>query len=117
MKDRVIGHKRYANPSRSLDMSYSPRNIVSGLQASHEAHRRALGQSPEKRCSQKQQCSEGNLLMLNGSKGVLEVSIVSRGWLRRRTRSGLTRMRGWIMGYGLNNLVITRYPTKVSLVK
>jgi len=53
-------------------------------------------------------CSKGNLLLLNGSKGVLEVGIVRRGWLRGRTKSCLTRMRGWMMGCGLNNLVITR---------
>ena len=61
--------------------------------------------------------SKGNLLLLNGPKGVLEVRIVRRDWLRRRTRSSLTKMSGWIMRYGSNNLDITRYPIKVSLVK
>ena len=38
--------------------------------------------------------SKGHLLLLNGPKGGLEVSIVSRGWLGGRTRFGLTRRRG-----------------------
>jgi len=61
--------------------------------------------------------SKENLLLLNGSKGVLKVGIVRNGWLRGRTRSYLTGIRGWMMGCGLNNLVITRYPIKVSPVK
>ena len=62
-------------------------------------------------------CSKGNLLLLNGSKGALEVGIVKRGWLRGRTRSYLTRIRGSMMGCRLNNLVITGYLIKVSPVK
>ena len=54
---------------------------------------------------------------MNGPKGVLEVRIVKWGWLRGITRSGLTRSRGWMMGYRLNNLLITRYPIKVTSVK
>ena len=38
--------------------------------------------------------SEGHVLILNGPKGCLSVSIVSRWWLRGRARSGLTGMRG-----------------------
>ena len=62
-------------------------------------------------------CLKGNLLLLNGSKGVLEVGIVRRGWLRGRTRSCLTRIRGWMMGCRSNNFIITRYLIKVILVK
>ena len=36
-------------------------------------------------------CSKENLLLLNGSKGVLEVRIVRRGWLRRRFRYDFTK--------------------------
>jgi len=61
--------------------------------------------------------SEGNLLLLDGSKGVLVVSTIKRGWLRGRTRSCLTRMRGWVMEYGSNNLLVTRYPIKVTSMK
>ena len=61
--------------------------------------------------------SEGHLLLLDRPKGVLEVDIVSRGWFRGRTRSGLTKMRGWMMRCGLNNLGITRHLIKVSPVK
>ena len=61
-------------------------------------------------------CSKGDLLFLNGPKGGLEVSIVSLGWSRERTRSGLTRIKGW-KGCRLNNLGISWYPIKVSLVK
>jgi len=52
--------------------------------------------------------SEGKLLLLDASKGVLETGVV---------RSGRTRMRGWMMRCGLINLGITRYPIKVSPVK
>ena len=62
-------------------------------------------------------CSKENLLSLNGSKGVFEVGIARRRWLRGRTRSCLIRMRGWMMGCGSNNLVITRYPIKASPMK
>ena len=61
--------------------------------------------------------SKGNLLLLNGSKGVLEARIVQRGWLRGRTRSDLTRLRGWMIGCGSKKLVITRYPMTVIPVK
>ena len=54
-KDEMVGHKRYANPARSLNMPYSLGNIEFGWQSSHEAHRGALGQSPEERRSSKQQ--------------------------------------------------------------
>jgi len=60
----VIGHKRYTNLSRPQDMPYSPGNIESGKQASHEVHRGALGQCPEERCSHKQQMLEGKLAKL-----------------------------------------------------
>ena len=62
-------------------------------------------------------CSKENLLLLNGSKGVLEVGIVRRRWFRERIRSCFTRLSGWMMGCRLNNLVTTRCPIKVSLVK
>jgi len=51
VEDKVVGHKRYANPAWSLDMPYSPRNTVSGQKASHKAHRGTLGQSPKERHS------------------------------------------------------------------
>ena len=60
---------------------------------------------------------EGHLLLLDGPKGILEVGMVSRGWLRERNKSDLTKMRGWMMGYRSNNLIIIRYPIKVSPVK
>jgi len=43
VEDMVVGHKRYVNPSKSLDMPCSHGNTVSGQQASHEAHHGALG--------------------------------------------------------------------------
>jgi len=58
--------------------------------------------------------SEEHLLLLDGPKGVLEIGIVRRGWLRGITGFGLTRMRGGIMGCGLDDL---GYPVKVSPVK
>ena len=61
--------------------------------------------------------SEKNSLHLNGHKGVLEVKIVRSGWLIRRTRSGLTRLRGWLVGCRSNNILITKDPIKVNLVK
>ena len=61
--------------------------------------------------------SEGNLLILNRPKGVMEVRIVRWGWLRGITRSGLTRSRGWLVGCESNNLHITRHPIKVTSVK
>jgi len=76
-----------------------------------------LDKVPKSSVFRSNKCLEENLLLLNGSKGVLEVRIVRRDWLRRRTRSSLTKMSGWIMRYGSNNLDITRYPIKVSLVK
>ena len=61
--------------------------------------------------------SEGNLLLMNGTKCVLEVKIVRWGWLRESTRSSLTRLRGWLVGRRSNNLLIARYPIKVTSVK
>ena len=58
--------------------------------------------------------SKGQLLLLNGPKGGLEVNIVSRWWLEGKARSCLTRMRGSRVACRLNNLAITRYPIKVS---
>jgi len=43
VEDGVVGHKRYGNPARFLEMAYSLGNIVSRKQATHEAHRGALG--------------------------------------------------------------------------
>jgi len=37
--------------------------------------------------------------------------------LRRGTRACLTRIRGRLVGYGSNNLIITRHPVKVILAK
>ena len=76
-----------------------------------------LGKVPKSSVLISNKCAKGNLLLLNGSKGVLEVSIVRRGWLRGRTRACWTRMRGWMMGCGSNDLLITSYPIKVTLVK
>ena len=59
VEDGVIGHRRYANLARSLDVPYSLGNIMSGKQATHEAHRGALGQSPKQQRSQKQQTLGG----------------------------------------------------------
>jgi len=39
----VVGHKIYVSPARSINMPYSPKNIESRKQPSHEAHRGALG--------------------------------------------------------------------------
>jgi len=61
-------------------------------------------------------CSKGHLLLLNRPKGGLEVSIVSFGWSGGRTRTGVTRIRGW-RGYALNKLGIARYPIKVCPMK
>ena len=59
VEDGVIVHRRYVNLTRFLDMFldmlYSLENTVFGKQATHEAHRGALGQSPEEWRSQKQQ--------------------------------------------------------------
>ena len=96
VEDAVVGHKRYANLAKFLDMPYSLGNIMFGKQATHEAHRGALGQSLEEQCFQKQQ----TLILLNGSTGALEVRIVRREWLRGRTRPNLTKVRGWMMGCG-----------------
>jgi len=76
-----------------------------------------LDKVPKSGALRSNKCSKGNLLPLNGSKGVLEVSIVRRGWLRGRTRSDLIRMRGWMMGFDSSDLVITKHPIKVSPVK
>jgi len=64
VEDGVVGHRRYANLTRSLDMPYSLENIVSGKQATHEAHRGALGQSPKEQPSQKQQMLGGKIAHL-----------------------------------------------------
>jgi len=60
----VIVHRRYANLARSLDMLYSLENIGSKKQATHEAHRDALGYSPEEWPSLKQQKLEVKLVPL-----------------------------------------------------
>ena len=41
-----------------------------------------LGKVPKSDVLRSNKCSNGNLLLLNGSKSVLEVRIVRRGWLR-----------------------------------
>jgi len=64
VQDGVVSHKRYAYLTRSLDMPYSLTDIVSRKQATHEAHRGALGQSPEERRSQKQHMLRGKLAPL-----------------------------------------------------
>ena len=60
--------------------------------------------------------SKGQLLLLNGPKGGLDICIVSRGKFRGGTRFGLTSEWGW-RRCKANNLRITRYPMKVSPVK
>ena len=55
----MVGHMRYTNLVKSLDMLDSLVNIVSGKQATHEAHRGALGQSLNEQRSQKQQMLKG----------------------------------------------------------
>jgi len=42
-EDEMVVSRRYANLARSLDMPYSLGNIGLGKQATHEAHRSALG--------------------------------------------------------------------------
>ena len=64
MEDGMVGHDREANLAKFLDMPYSIGNIVSGKQATHEAHRGVVGQSLEGRCSQKQQTLGGKLAPL-----------------------------------------------------
>jgi len=98
-------------------MPYSLENNVSRKQATHEAHRALLDKVLKSEGLISNKCSEGNLLLLNGSKGVLNVIIVKMRWLRGTTRSDLTRVRGWIMGCRSNNLLITGYPIKVTSVK
>ena len=63
-EDGVVDHKRYVNPARTLDMPFSPENIGSGWQASHETHRGALGQSLEEQRSQNQQMLKRKLAPL-----------------------------------------------------
>ena len=60
----MVGHKKYANLARSLDMLYSLENIASMKEATHEPHHGALGQSLEERRSQKQQILEEKLAPL-----------------------------------------------------
>ena len=38
--------------------------------------------------------SKEYLFILNGPKGGLQAGIVSRGWVRGRVRSGLTKIKG-----------------------
>jgi len=87
----VVGHWRYANLIGSPDMPYSLENIVFGKQATHEAHRGALGQSLEERRFQKQQTLGENLPFLNGPKGILNIRLFRWGCLRGKIRSSLTR--------------------------
>jgi len=61
--------------------------------------------------------TEGDLLLLNGPKSVLNIRIVRWGRSRGRTIVCLTRVRDRLVGYGSNNLIITRHPVKVSPVK
>ena len=116
-EDAVVGHKTYANPARSLDMAYHPGNTVSGSKHSTKLIVALLDKVSKSSILRGNKCSKGNLLLLNGSKDVLDVSIVKRGWLRGRTRSYLTRRRGWMIGCSSNNLFIIRYPIKVSSMK
>jgi len=60
-EDRVVVHRRYVNLARSLDMPYSLGNIGSEKQATYEAHRGAVGQSPKERHSLKLQRHRGKL--------------------------------------------------------
>ena len=76
-----------------------------------------LDKVPKSGAIRSNKTSKGNLLLLNGPKGVLEVRIVRWRWARGRTRPCLTRSRGWLLAYRSNNFVITRYPVKVSPVK
>jgi len=76
-----------------------------------------LGKVPKSGALRRNKLSEGNLLLLNGAKGFLEVEIVRRVWLRGRIRSGLTRSRDWMMRCRSNNPLITRHLIKVTSVK
>ena len=60
----MVGHRRYANLARSLDMPYGLGNIRSEKQATHESHHGVLGQSSEERRYQKQQTLGGKLVPL-----------------------------------------------------
>ena len=60
--------------------------------------------------------SRGHWLLLNGPKGGLEVGVVSKEWLGRGTRSGLTSKWEW-RRCGLSDLSIVRCLLKVTSVK
>jgi len=73
-----------------------------------------LDKGPKGGALKSNKLSKETLLLLNVAKGVLKVRIVRWGLLRGRTRFGLTKSRGWMMGCRLNNLLSTRYPIMVT---
>jgi len=64
VENRVVGHRRYANLARLLNMPCSPGNIMHGKQATQKAHRDTLRQSPKELHAQKQQILGGKLVPL-----------------------------------------------------
>jgi len=104
----VVCHKRYVNPVRSLDIPIVVKILSLGSKRPTKLIVVLLDKVLKSGALRSNKCSKGNLLLLTGSKGVLEVVIVRKGWLRGRTRFCFTRMRGQMMGYRMNNLVITR---------
>ena len=78
----MVDHRRYAiSPGLG---SKQPTKLIVAL----------LDKVPKSGSLKRNKHSGGNLLLLNGPKGVLNIRIVTRGWLRGRTRYGLTRVRG-----------------------
>jgi len=94
VEDEVVGHKRYANLARPLDMPIILEILCLENKQPTKLIVTLLDKVPKSGALRSNKCSEGNLLILNGSKGVLGIRIVRREWLRGRTRSDLTRLRG-----------------------
>ena len=77
MEDEVVGHKRYANLARSCPIvleilclgNKHPTKLIMAL----------LNKILKSGVLRSNKCSKGDLLLLNGPKGVLEVGIVRRG--------------------------------------
>jgi len=85
-EDEVAGHKRYANPTRSLKKPYRPRNIELDRKNLTELVMALFNKVTKSGALRSNISSKGGLLFLNGPKGGLQVGIVSRGWLRGKAR-------------------------------
>ena len=72
----MVSHKRHANLPRSLDMHYSLGNIGSEKQATQKLIVALLDKVPKSNALRSNKLSEGNLLILNGPKGVLDIRLV-----------------------------------------